>query len=71
MLSDTQYLEKLIDAGLDHVQITIESHDPAIHDEMVRAKGAWLQTISGLRNALKSPLFVMTNTTMLKPNSLT
>ena len=69
MLSDAQYLEKLIDAGLDHVQITIESHDPAIHDEMVRAKGAWLQTISGLRNALKSPLFVMTNTTMLKPNS--
>jgi hypothetical protein len=56
-------------AGLDHVQITVESHDLSIHDRMVRAKGAWKQTISGLRNALDTPLFVMTNTTMLRENS--
>ncbi len=55
-----------MDAGLDHVQITVESHDPAIHDRMVHARGAWKQTIAGLRNALDTPLFVMTNTTMLQ-----
>ena len=67
-LSDNKFLEALVDAGLDHVQITVESHDPAIHDQMVNHKGAWKQTIAGLKNALGSPLFVMTNTTMLRNN---
>jgi MoaA/NifB/PqqE/SkfB family radical SAM enzyme len=58
-----------VEAGLDHVQITLESHDPAIHDQMVRLHGAWNQTVAGLRNALDTPLFVMTNTTMLRDNA--
>jgi radical SAM protein with 4Fe4S-binding SPASM domain len=68
-LHDASYLSQLVDAGLDHVQITVESHDPGIHDRMVRSRGAWKQTISGLRNALDTPLYVMTNTTMLRENS--
>jgi len=68
-LSNPSYLQRLVDSGLDHVQITLESHDTEIHDFMVQAKGAWRQTIAGLRNALDSPLFVMTNTTMLRENS--
>jgi radical SAM protein with 4Fe4S-binding SPASM domain len=69
-LSDPHYLQRLVDSGLDHVQITLESYNPEIHDFMVQSKGAWKQTVAGLRNALDSPLFVMTNTTMLKENSL-
>lgn len=68
-LSDPGYLQKLVAAGLDHVQITVESHDPHIHDTMVACSGAWKQTIAGLRNALNSPLYVMTNTTMLALNA--
>ena len=68
-LSDPRFVHRLVDAGLDHVQITVESHDSAVHDEMVRARGAWKQTIAGLRNVLDTPLFVMTNTTMLRQNS--
>ena len=68
-LSDSRYVERLIEAGLDHVQITLESHDPEIHDRMVRAKGAFRQTVKGLENALSSPLYVMTNTTMLRDNA--
>ena len=68
-LSDQTFLQNLVEAGLDHVQITLESHDQAIHDHMVAARGAWKQTVAGLRNALDSPLFVMTNTTMLTENS--
>jgi len=67
-LADEKYLRQLIDAGLDHVQITVESCDEQIHDQMVQAKGAFKQTIRGLKNALASPLYVMTNTTMLKTN---
>lgn len=68
-LSDPHFVERLVEAGLDHVQITLESHDANIHDQMVCAPGAWKQTVAGLRNVLNSPLFVMTNTTMLQDNS--
>jgi radical SAM protein with 4Fe4S-binding SPASM domain len=67
-LNDTKYLEALVNAGLDHVQITVESHDPVIHDRMVARQGAWEQTIAGLRNVLNTPLYVMTNTTILQEN---
>lgn len=70
-LSDKRYVDKLVDAGLDHAQVTLESHNPAIHDQMVNSRGAWQQTVAGLRNVLDSPLYVMTNTTMLSTNSTT
>ncbi len=65
-LSNPDNLNRLVQAGLDHVQITLESHDPAIHNAMVAGGSkAWAETVAGLRNALKSPLYVMTNTTLL------
>jgi len=67
-LSDEKYVQQLVDAGLDHVQITVESCEADIHDEMMRTRGAFRQTIKGLKNVLKSPLYVMTNTTMLRTN---
>jgi radical SAM protein with 4Fe4S-binding SPASM domain len=36
---------------------------------MVAARGAWGQTVAGIRNALERGLFVMTNTTLLADNS--
>lgn len=68
-LHDRRYLQSLVEAGLDHVQITLESHDPTIHDRMVRSRGAWEQTVQGVRNALDTSLYVMTNTTMLTDNA--
>ena len=68
-LKDPAFLQSLVDAGLDHVQITLESHDPAIHDAMVKARGAWADTVAGIKNALASSLYVMTNTTLLTNNS--
>ncbi len=66
-LADMSFVERLVDAGLDHVQITVESCDADIHNDMVNAR-AFEQTIQGLKNALASKLFVMTNTTMLRDN---
>jgi len=70
-LSDEKYVQKLVDAGLDHVQITVESYDEQIHDEMMQSKGAFRQTVAGLQNTLQSHLYVMTNTTMLRANAHT
>jgi radical SAM protein with 4Fe4S-binding SPASM domain len=68
-LSNVDYLQSLLDAGLDHVQITLESHDPDIHDAMVHSRGAWRQTVQGITNTLDSDLYVMTNSTLLKVNA--
>jgi radical SAM protein with 4Fe4S-binding SPASM domain len=67
-LSDERYVQRLVDAGLDHVQVTVESCNEQVHDEMMRAKGVFKQTIAGLKNALNNKLYVMTNTTMLRTN---
>lgn len=67
-LHDPHYVAQLAEAGLDHVQITLESSVEDTHDRMVAAPGAWGQTVGGIRNALEAGLFVMTNTTLLQAN---
>jgi radical SAM protein with 4Fe4S-binding SPASM domain len=68
-LADRSFLDELVKAGLDHVQITFESHDPQIHDLMVASKGAYDETLAGLRNVINTKLYMMTNTTLLTHNS--
>ena len=70
-LSDRNFVQQLELAGLDHVQITLESYDPSIHDQMVASHGAWSQTVSGINNVLATRIFVMTNTTLLSKNTAT
>jgi radical SAM protein with 4Fe4S-binding SPASM domain len=67
--SNPAYIDTLVSSGLDHVQITLESHDARIHDRITDASGSWAQTTAGITNALDSKLFVMTNTTLLRSNS--
>jgi radical SAM protein with 4Fe4S-binding SPASM domain len=68
-LRDPRFVAQLVEAGLDHVQITVESHNPRIHDRLVGVPGAWDQTREGLQRALTTPLYVMTNTTLMRENS--
>ncbi len=70
-LGEEHFLDQLIDAGLDHIQITFESSDPVVHDLMVCRTGAWNETLAGLKMAISRHKYVMTNTTMLKTNVLT
>ncbi len=67
-LKDPAFVKSLVDAGLDHVQITLESHLAEVHNGMVHAAGAWQDTTAGLKNVLNTRLFVMTNTTLLENN---
>ena len=68
-MSDLDFTAQLIDTGIDHIQITLESHREDIHDQMVGEQGAWQETVAGIRNAVKSRAFVMTNTTLLRSNA--
>lgn len=68
-LADAAYLETLLNAGLDHVQVTLESGDAAIHDAMVGAAGAHAQTVQAVRNIVASGTYLLTNTTLSRKNA--
>ena len=68
-LKDEAFVEVLEKSGLDFVQITLESHKPQVHDKITCAKGSWKETVTGIRNAVKSRIYVSTNTTLNKQNA--
>jgi len=68
LLRDRAYLDELLLAGLDHVQITLESHDRAIHDRMVGVEGAWQDTVEAIKTVVDADVYMMTNTTMTTEN---
>jgi len=67
-LADEAYLGDLVDAGLDHIQITLESHDEAIHNQMVGAD-VWDKTVQGIKNAVATEVYTITNTTLTTLNA--
>lgn len=67
-LKDNTYVDTLEKAGLDFVQITLESHKEQIHDLITDNKGSWSETISGIKNAVKSQIYVTTNSTLCNHN---
>jgi radical SAM protein with 4Fe4S-binding SPASM domain len=68
-LKDKAYVDALEKAGLDFVQVTLGSHKPKIHDLMTAASGSWTETVTGIRNAVNSQIYVTTNTTLSKHNA--
>jgi radical SAM protein with 4Fe4S-binding SPASM domain len=66
-LSDRDFVARLEESGLDHIQITLESHDKKIHDEMVGCAG-WRQTVKGIKNAVATQVYTITNTTITRLN---
>jgi radical SAM protein with 4Fe4S-binding SPASM domain len=63
-------VRRLEAAGLDYVQVTLESCDEAAHDAMCRRRGAWRETVAGLRNCA-GRVFTTTNTTLTTANEAT
>ncbi|MGC9400195.1 MAG: radical SAM protein [Anaerolineae bacterium] len=66
-LSHRPLVDALIDAGLNHVQITLESCRADVHNAMVNAD-AFDQTVEGIENALAGGLHTITNTTLTRRN---
>ena len=66
-LADKKYIGRLIEEGIDYFQITLESYDKSIHNKMVCAD-AFDETVAGIKNATKSPIHTITNTTITKHN---
>jgi len=59
---------RLYDASLDSVQVTLYSHDPAIHNALVGAEG-FDDTVTGIKNAVAAGLSVSVNTPLCSLNT--
>ena len=66
-LADPDRVEELRKAGLDYVQITLESAETAVHERMV-GPGTWEKTVDGIRNAVSAGFHTVTNTTLCQDN---
>ncbi len=67
-LADEAYLNSLIEAGLDHIQITLESSDKKTHNKMTNAD-SFDSTVSAIRNCVKAGIHTITNTTITEDNA--
>jgi MoaA/NifB/PqqE/SkfB family radical SAM enzyme len=68
-LREREYLDELLLAGLDHLQITLASHRPEVHDEIVGQAGAWQEVEAGLRNALDGDIYVVVHVVVVPANA--
>jgi radical SAM protein with 4Fe4S-binding SPASM domain len=67
-LSNRRFAQSLADAGLSHVQITLGSCRPPVHDAITGAR-SFQETVQGIRNALAAGLHTITNTTLTRRNA--
>lgn len=70
-LRDRAYLDGLLLAGLDHLQVTLASHLPEVHDRMVGRSGGWGEAMAGLRNALAGDIYVVVHQVVALENAAT
>ena len=68
MFKDKKLVDELVTAGIDHFQITIESHDPIVHNQLAGCTNAWQETVEGIKNIVPTPVYLMTNTTLTPYN---
>ncbi len=68
-LGDQTYLNGLLVAGLDHLQITLLSHQAEVHDAAAGQRGAWERTTAGLRNALEGDIYVTVHIVVTPANA--
>jgi radical SAM protein with 4Fe4S-binding SPASM domain len=66
-IAHAPYMQTLAQAGLNHVQVTLASHIPEVHNSMMGAT-SFHQTVKGIRSAMASGVHVITNTTLMRGN---
>jgi len=66
--SDHEFVKKLTGAGLDSAQVSLESHDPEIHNNITGNTSAHSHVVKGIHNLKNSGIHTHTNTTICTGN---
>jgi len=68
-LLSSELAGKLCAAHLDWIQITLEAASARVHDQIQGRKGAWKETVAGIKNAVAAGLSVSINATLSRKNA--
>jgi radical SAM protein with 4Fe4S-binding SPASM domain len=66
-LADDSFVARLKEAGLDYVQVTLESQLEEIHNQMVQSD-SFAKTVQGIKNVAARHIHVITNSTITAAN---
>lgn len=66
--AEKEYVQKLVEAGLNSAQLSIEGATAEVHDYITGVPGSFEQTVQGIRNLRKTDIYTHCNTTICKPN---
>lgn len=67
-LPTTARLEKVRDAGIRRIALSLDAPTPEIHDDFRQVKGSWQRTMDILRRAQQVGISVQVNTTVARHN---
>lgn len=65
---EKSYAQELAGAGLNSAQVSLESHDEAIHDSIVGNTGAYRKTVQAVYNLKAAGVYTHTNSTICAKN---
>jgi MoaA/NifB/PqqE/SkfB family radical SAM enzyme len=68
-LREEDLLQGLLLAGLDHLQITLASHQEKLHDSIVGQSGAFKETEAGIKAALNGDIYVVVHVVVTPQNA--
>jgi radical SAM protein with 4Fe4S-binding SPASM domain len=66
--ADPEFVQRLVEAGLNSSQVSIEGPDAETHDYIVGIPGAFDQTVQGIKNLRATDIYTHCNTTICQPN---
>lgn len=58
-LSDPQFFDDAVKAGVDEMTFSIHGHTSALHDKLVGVRGAFVKAITALKNTKKYPKLIV------------
>ncbi len=67
-LAITDYARSLVDAGLTHVEVSLQGHEDAAHDYHTHTERSFRQTAKGLLNLRDAPVVVGVATVITRSN---
>jgi radical SAM protein with 4Fe4S-binding SPASM domain len=63
-----EMVNRLKDAGVGYVEVSLDSIRPEVHDRFRGLSGAWKRTVEGISNAAKAGVFTVVATTVTRLN---
>lgn len=67
-MSNKEYVDKLVEAGLNDTLFSLEGHTAKVHDDLTQVPGSFERIMKSIQNAKENEVKVRTNATVTREN---